>query len=158
MHYLPIHTRSKDTIEYTFSSQSLQLGIGYKVNIHALVTTASNNLIESKELHQKIEAKSEKELTIYVPNDNMSIFSGNTGWKIRLKDGLICQDYQSRSVHNKTLKSHISKWHFFVCNPIMEDYLFKHIFLLLFLAINFHIEKCNCCRCFHNYLLMYKAN
>ena len=70
-------TRSKDPIEYTFSSQSLQIGIGYKVNIHALVTTASNSLIESKELHQKIEAKSEHELSIYVQNDNMSIFSGN---------------------------------------------------------------------------------
>ncbi len=34
--------------------------------------------VESKELHQKLEVKNEKELAIYIPDERGSIFSGLT--------------------------------------------------------------------------------
>jgi hypothetical protein len=72
-------SRSKDPVEFTFRPNSLRIGVPYKVNVHALVSCAvSNTMIESKELHQKIEAKSEEELSVHVQNDNLSLFSGNT--------------------------------------------------------------------------------
>ena len=42
------------------------------------VCTQSKQMIESKELHQKIEAKSDKELSVFVHNDNISLDSGKS--------------------------------------------------------------------------------
>ena len=72
-------SRSKDPVEFTFRPNSLRIGVAYKVNVHALVSgSPTSAMIESKELHQKVEAKSELELAVYVHNDNMSLVSGNT--------------------------------------------------------------------------------
>ena len=42
------------------------------------VCTQSKQMIESKELHQKIEAKSDKELSVFVHNDSISLVSGKS--------------------------------------------------------------------------------
>ena len=42
------------------------------------VCAQSKQMIESKELHQKIEVKSDKELSVFVHNDNISLDSGKS--------------------------------------------------------------------------------
>ena len=72
-------SRLRDPVELTFVPKSLQVGIPYKVNIYAVVSCPTSKVtIESKELHQKVEAKSDDELAIFVPNDTASLLSGNT--------------------------------------------------------------------------------
>ena len=71
--------RVKEPVEFSFRPNSLQVGQVYKVNIHAVVLAPGTNaLVESKELHQKLEVKSDTELAVFVPNDSASLFSGNS--------------------------------------------------------------------------------
>lgn len=74
---LSSEARVKEPVEFSFESKSLRVGQVYKVNVHAVVLVpGSNVMIESKELHQKLEVKSDSELAVFVPNDNASLISG----------------------------------------------------------------------------------
>jgi hypothetical protein len=62
-------------IEFCFGPKSFRIGIPYKINIYSAVFGIGNSnvSIESKELHQKIQAMSEHELTVFTVNENVTI-------------------------------------------------------------------------------------
>ena len=76
---VPPEARAKEPVEFSFEANSLRVGLTYKINIHAVVQLpATNVMLESKELHQKLEVKSNTELSVFVPNDNASVISGSS--------------------------------------------------------------------------------